>query len=353
MVAKRARGALLWCSGVLAACAADGEADTTAPGQDVLVLTTGERLLGELRSIRDNTLRFDSEHFGVVSLGVGKVADLRTARPILVLDERRRKSVGRMQIRDKRVLQPELARDFPQGLLLSAVPADRNWWQRWHGDVSLGASITRGNTERVDVWTRAWAVNRTSLLRQTVEYAGNYAESLDREVSNNQRAMGKLEVFISRRSFLTPIDYEFFADRIQNIAQRHTGSVGGGYEVSIGKPECDVSAGVGYQHTRFESVPVGEARSEELVVIELSTRLKVGLHANVTWITDYRILQGFDHGDHRDHDLRSRLRFDLIGDLGLDLTGSWNRTGLPQERADGTEPERDDYGATVGFAYGF
>ena len=353
MLARWVRGALLWCSVVLVAWAADGAVDTTAGDQDVLVLTTGERLLGELRSIRDNTLRFDSEHFGVVSLGLGKVADLRTARPVLVLDERRRKGVGRMQIRDKRVLQPELARDFPQGRLLSAVPADRNWWQRWHGDVSLGASITRGNTERVDVWARARAVNRTSLLRQTVEYTGNYAESLDREVSNNQRAMGKLEVFISRRSFLTPIDYEFFTDRIQNVAQRHTASIGGGYEVSTGKPECDVSVSLGYQHTRFESVPVGEPRSDELVVTELSTRLKVKLHADITWITDYQLVQGFDHGSNRDHHLRSRLRFDLIGDLGLDLTGWWNRTGRPQERADGSVPERDDYGATVGFAYGF
>ena len=47
------------------------------------------------------------------------------------------------------------------------------------------------------------------------------------------------------------------------------------------------------------------------------------------------------------------LSSDLVGELDLDLTVTWDRVEDPQPAADGKVPDKDDYRFTVGISYEF
>jgi hypothetical protein len=53
------------------------------------------------------------------------------------------------------------------------------------------------------------------------------------------------------------------------------------------------------------------------------------------------------------HHLLSTLSTDLIGNFDLDISFIWDRIDKPQQRADGSTPERDDYRLMIGLGYEF
>ncbi len=53
------------------------------------------------------------------------------------------------------------------------------------------------------------------------------------------------------------------------------------------------------------------------------------------------------------HHIVTSLSTDLIGDIDLDVGFIWERTAKPQERADGTFPEKDDFRLLVSIDYEF
>jgi hypothetical protein len=53
------------------------------------------------------------------------------------------------------------------------------------------------------------------------------------------------------------------------------------------------------------------------------------------------------------HNIVTTLSTDLIRNIDLDVGFIWERTAKPQERADGTFPEKDDFRLLVSIDYEF
>ena len=115
-----------------------------------------------------------------------------------------------------------------------------------------------------------------------------------------------------------------------------------------------MQAGVGYNYLQFESVaddekdnetsPVGTFSSD--LVVKFTSSVEYELLANMTFLNE--------QSGRYQHHIVSTLSIDLFGKhLDLDFSTIWDRTESPQENADGTFPEQDDFHFTVSLVYDF
>lgn len=321
---------------------------------DWLRHANGEWLKGELVSVRNGVVEFESDEFGTWNLDVEDIAELYTASRIVVSTEQRQTFTGQLVFRDGHLLLDGQQPALPHDRVVSAVPADRGWWKLWDGEVGLGFNLRRGNTDQADVQTHLDARHRTIWNRLIVTYRSAYSEVEDEETANNHRATARWDYFIDRRLFLTPARYEYYRDIFQNIKHQHTAVAGGGYElVDAAKVEWNVDLAAGYQHIEYRSVPAGEDEDEGYGVLIAGTTGSVELTDSADFDLRYQLQQGMDRSARRKHYLLAGLDVDITGDLELFVNFQWDRNEDVQERDDGTEPEADDYTLTTGLTYSF
>jgi hypothetical protein len=87
--------------------------------------------------------------------------------------------------------------------------------------------------------------------------------------------------------------------------------------------------------------------------LSLGTHYDVELTSQLDYLFDYRAqVTDKDNGSYISH-LVTTLSSDLIGNLDLDLTFIWDYTADPRPAADGTVPDKNDYGMTVSLSYDF
>ena len=143
-------------------------------------------------------------------------------------------------------------------------------------------------------------------------------------------------------------------DAFQNIRHQATADTGIGYQlIDAPRVEWDLHGGVGANYLRNVSVAAGESMDEVSPVVTLGSDLTVEL---TSWI-DYELLINMtflnEQSGQYQHHIVSTLSTDLIGNIDLDVGFIWERTKKPQERADGTLPEKDDFRLLVSIDYEF
>ena len=99
---------------------------------------------------------------------------------------------------------------------------------------------------------------RTPKNRIIIDYLGNFTETDDTTIADNQRASASWNWFMSDRFYLTPLVGEYYRDPFQNIDSRWTLGVGLGYQlVDTSKVEWKIDAGIAYQKTSYCRSAVG------------------------------------------------------------------------------------------------
>ena len=102
----------------------------------------------------------------------------------------------------------------------------------------------------------------------------------------------------------------------------------------------------------FDEIPAHLRASSLEAVPEGMTEMEVSRLMHQRADSNTRALCFMGAGAYQHHIL-GRLSTDLVGDLDLDFTVVWDRTEKPQQRADGTFPEQDDYRVIIGLGYEF
>ena len=120
---------------------------------DVIMLRTGDRITGEINNLGLGILTVNTDHIGTVSVEWVAVASIESKQLFEVFDVDGRQVVGTI---DPGSVSGELAITGPEGGT-AIVQCDRiarinqlgrTHWQRWRGNVSLGASLTSANNQR-------------------------------------------------------------------------------------------------------------------------------------------------------------------------------------------------------------
>ena len=189
---------------------------------DWIQLTSDEWLKGEFIALYDDAVEFDSEELEELRLDWEDVRVLRTARAVQVRFKDQTQVTGRVVIDASTVrVLGDTEQQFPRAELVSIAPGEPRELSYWSGNITFGFNLRTGNnSDQVEANTVASARRRTVTTRVVLDYVANYNLTDEIAVTNNQRANGAMDWFVTARFFVRPIVAEYFRDPFRTL---HTG----------------------------------------------------------------------------------------------------------------------------------
>jgi hypothetical protein len=232
---------------------------------------------------------------------------------------------------------------------LEDSPREINFWS---AKASLGITARAGNTDQQDVSTIVRIKREATRSRMNIGYQGNFGEVSGERTIDNHVGTVDVNIFISRKLYVTPASVEYYADKFQNIDYRATIGAGGGYYFfRQGNIDWSVGLGGGYQVTRNLSVEEGQDQKSETGTVIPSTKLESDVTKDIELDFEYSSNIGVPDPKSSTHHLTSILTVDFLRDIfELSMSFTWDRVENPTAREDGSVPRRDDYRFAFGFA---
>jgi putative salt-induced outer membrane protein YdiY len=324
------------------------------PKFDWIELTSGEWLKGEVKSMQDDKLEFDSDKLDLLTLDWEDVRQVITRRPQTVMTEQKDQYTGAVHIDEKQVKVTNaegVTTTFDRSDLLGLVAGRDREINYWSFKLGAGATYQTGNTKQTDININAKIQRRTAGSRLTLSYLGVFTTTDEVETANNHRATASFDVFLTKRLFVRPVYGEYYQDKFQNIEHQGTIGVGIGYTlIDTSKTDWDIYAGPGYRYTKFVSVQPGESSEESTPAFIAGTtwdrELTGWLDANITY--NFGIMN--ERSGTYTHHATAGLSIELTSKLDLDLTAVWDHVQTPQETSSGSTPYQDDFRFIVGVS---
>ncbi|HHQ49327.1 MAG TPA: DUF481 domain-containing protein [Acidobacteria bacterium] len=322
---------------------------------DWVELTSGEWLKGEIISMYEDSLRFDSDKLDELDIDWDDVKEIRTAGTMQVGLENRTVVSGRLLLVDGTVrLLGTNPVEVPKSAVLSITagePKERNYWS---GELSAGFNRRSGNTDQTETSGHVKVQRRTPKTRLTMNYLGNFTQTDGQTTSDNQQATLDWNWFLSHRFYLTPVTTEYYRDPFQNIANRWTLGFGAGYQLlDTSKVTWNVDLGFAYQRTRFVTVQPPDSGTANTPTLRVGTRYDNELTGWLDFFLDYRFFVVNKDSGSFNHRFQTGLEIDLIGDLTLNFTWVWDYLKDPRAGSDGIVPKSDDFRTIFGIGYSF
>ncbi len=327
---------------------------------DWIQLTSGEWLKGDLKVLYNYTLEFDSDELDLLKFDFDDVEQLRTrnAQTILVEtgDGQTRLITGTLHLKHDHVevWQQGMPRNIDRDQLISIADGSQSEWDLWSGMASLGVNARSGNTESVDTTVMANIKRRSARMRFITDYLSNYSKSESDTIANNQRLNSYYDWFLTSRFYWRVLSFEYFRDPFSNIQGQYSIGTGVGYDlIRNARTEWTLNSGLGYQFQRLDSVAAGEDKNSDYPYASLGTRIDHELTDTIDFLFDYSLRLLNDKNGLYTHHMVTKLSFDLVYDLDLDVSVIWDRIEKPAPNDQGIEPKPDDYQMVVSLAYDF
>jgi len=325
---------------------------------DWLKLTSDEWLKGDIISMYDDELEFDSDEFGVKSFDWEDVSELRSR-----FDQQIRLADGRIVQGFLIVKEGKLTlisdgteQHFPLSDMLSITSAADKRQDLWDAKVSLGIDISQGNSNQIDYLVTAEAQRRTPVSRLKADIIFNYSESSGDSATivtvNSRRFNTYFDWMYSADMFFRIIEYENYSDLQQNIAERHSIGTSLGYHaMNTKRIEWDFTVGPSYLNTQYNSEAGGD--SDASAALSLSTLFDYQINSKIDFTFDYQMQFVSEESGSRTHNLKTGFEFEFIDDLDLNLLFYLDRIAKPIESSIGITPEANDYRLVFSVGYKF
>ncbi|MBY0401396.1 DUF481 domain-containing protein [Myxococcota bacterium] len=323
-------------------------ADAKPPAADWAELESGERIKGELISVEERKLHFDSDELGEQEIDWGDVAGLSLAKPRAVRGRDDRvhtgtveMSGGVLRIRTADGEQVEIAQDDVDIVAYTTDARAHLWLVR----VGANLALRSGNTDQQDIGANALLRRDAVFSRFETRYVGAIGRVDGEDTTNNHRVNGTLDLHLTTRVFLRVPVFEFYTDEFQNIGERFTAGAGIGYELfDTRRVDHRLALGAAAQHTRFD----GGTQDTDGAVLA-SSNLSLSLPRDVDLDLNYALtLLATDIG-RTSHATSAILGFELVDPVELDVGAYWDRIEHPPKDVDGDRPKSDDIRLTVGL----
>ena len=326
---------------------------------DWVQLTSGEWLKGEIKSMYNDSLEFDSDKLDLLEIDWEDVKYLKSYRPSNVNIENVEPVTGSLQISGDKVTvtDGENVQEFDRLDLISLTPAGDREIDLWSIKFTFGLNVRSGNTDQLDYNSKFNARRRTARSRFTLDYIGNISktgndEGVLTETINNNRISASTNRYVTRNFFYTPLFAEYYRDPFQNIDQRITAGIGLGYTIfNTGRFEWNVNGGPAYVSTRYISVLPGEKQKVEAGALVFGTDFDAELTSALDFIFKYNIQASKAEAGGYAHHIIATFESEITRSLDFDISMIWDRISQPATDADGDTPEPDDYRLTVGVTY--
>ncbi|MBD1389592.1 DUF481 domain-containing protein [Neiella sp. HB171785] len=315
-------------------------------------LVSGEWVKGDVISMYQDRLHFDSDKLGVLSIKWGDIVTIHASGEFGIFTETDGKVIGQLdRIGDKVVIaSSDSQRIYDAFDVVSIAPREERAFSQWSAKVSLGYSVRQGNNDESEFNASADIKRQTANTRATIDYLGYMSVKDDSQTANNHRLKGVYDRFVSRKFFWRTFQGELFIDKFQNIERRTTVGSGFGYRlIENDTTDWDISTTLGYQITRFDSVEVGQQDDERTPALTASTVYDTELTHWIDWKTSMQLMIVNEVSGRYTHHLVSTISTEITKYIDFDVSVVWDRTDNPRADADGVIPEKDDYRMVVGI----
>lgn len=328
---------------------------------DWVQLTSGEWLRGELKSMYNKKLEFDSDKLDLLSIDWEDVKYLQSFHPGNVKIENHGSITGTLTISNKKITvkNKQETIEFKRDDIISFSPAGDREIDFWSLKFTLGMNLKSGNTEQIDFNTKLNAKRRTADSRFVLDYIGNISKTNAisgnlEETINNHRLSGALDIYVTRYFFYNPVNIEFYLDPFQNIDVRTTIGAGLGYTfIDTSKTEWSLSAGPAFISTKYISVQAGDDIRVDSGSLTISTDFETELTKTIDFIYKYNIALAEKKSGGYSHHMIATIESEISKDLDFDVSLVWDRITYPTINDSGFEPEQDDFQLLLGMSYSF
>ena len=227
---------------------------------DEIQFKSGARLLGEVVGIDGQTITFKSEDVGEIKVKAEKIATMTTDKKSVVLfTNKTRKDVtigitdGEFTAEGERIDMADVKAVNPE--------------EKWHGSVTVGATVTRGNTVSEDVAIAADVSRRWEDDRFTASGEYNWSQN-GTSKATKQKTQDKITLAEQWDHFLSEKVYgyengKFERDTINGLSSRYRLGLGLGYQWLDGYEIDDVGKFSFSQEAGFEWVKERQGKSDD------------------------------------------------------------------------------------------
>jgi Protein of unknown function, DUF481 len=326
---------------------------------DWVQLTSGEWLKGEIKSMYNDSLEFDSDKLNLLIIDWADVKYLKSYRPSKINLENHEPIAGSLQISGHKITitDGEGVHEFDRLDLISLTPSGERELDLWAVKFTLGLNVRNGNTNQLDYNSKLSAKRRAARSRFVLDYIGNISktgneEGVLTETINNNRITSSINIYATRYFFYTPLFAEYFRDPFQNVDQRITAGVGLGYTIfDSGKFEWNVNGGPAFLTTKYISVQPGEKQQIDAAALVFGTDIDTEVTSTLDFIFRYNIQASKKEVGGYTHSVIATFESEITDSLDFDISMTWDRISQPTENENGVIPEPDDYRLTVGITY--
>lgn len=332
---------------------------------DWLKLSSDEWLKGDIISMYDDELEFDSDELDVQVIDWEDVAELRSKGDLSIRFEDGSIIEGSLVIIDGKltIISQGQAKNYLIGDLLSIASSSENELDMWDGYANLGVNVSSGNTNQLDFTVKMGIQRRSSISRFKADYLSNYSQTdVDNDdgtssnviTANSERLTSIYDWFFSQKVFLRLADFEYSSDEFINLDNRVSYGVSLGYHlIDSNKITWDATAGPSYQSTTYLNVQPNDDKKETSAALSLSTNLEYEISKDIDFMTLYQLQVVNEASGGLIHHFQSGFEVDFAGDFDLDVTFYLDRIEQPKIDEFGVTPEKNDYRLVFSLGYDF
>jgi hypothetical protein len=224
----------------------------------------------------------------------------------------------------------------------------------WSGKLNLGLTVLMGNTEQATLTSSGYIRRESTKSWLNFAHNGTFGQvSGEMNVQKLNSSVG-LNIFLSKRWYITPIWAIATHDRFQNIDIRVIPGAGAGLHVFKTKVvEWDIDAGLGYQYQKYRSVEPGEDQTLHDGAAAVSTRLELDLGALVDFELSWWSIFVYTNWDTTSHHGAAMLEFEVTDVFEITISAIYDRIEQPVAEENGDVPESNDLQLTVGMMVEF
>ncbi|KGJ89791.1 DUF481 domain-containing protein [Colwellia psychrerythraea] len=325
---------------------------------DWLQLRSGEWLKGDIISMYEDELEFESDEFNTFIFDWQDVKELRSRFDQQIRFANGEVKQGFLIVKDEHliIISDGTEQHYPLSELLSITSSSDDRKDLWDGKVSLGIDVNTGNVNQLDYMASARLQRRTPFSRFKIDFIYNYSKStLDEDaqvITDTGRLTAYFDWFYSSKMFFRVFDYEHFTDLQQNISSRDTLGVSLGYHLVQNKRlQWDVTLGPSYQQTVYEDSHLES--DQHSGVVALGTLFDYSLSSRVDFLFDYQLQFVENDSGKRNSHLKTGFEFELSNDLELEVIFYLDRVAKPVSSINTVVPKSNDYRLVFSLGYEF
>ncbi|TMM43895.1 DUF481 domain-containing protein [Colwellia ponticola] len=329
---------------------------------DWVRLVSDEWLKGDIVSMYDETLEFESDELNTQTIDFDDVTELRSRQWQSIrmfdgtIDE------GYLVLKDGQLslIKGGVITHYELNNLLSIASSGKNERDLWDGYIHLGINLRGGNTVQVDYTFAAGAQRRSASSRFKVDYSADYSRYEDQDTNekkvtaNSDRLTASYDWFFSPKIYFRAVDFEYISDEFLNLDYRiHYGIALGYHIMDTSRTTWDVNAGPSYQKSKYIDVQVNESDNEKSFGLTLGTNFTYEVTSDIDYDAAYSIQMVDEASGGNIHHFQTGLEVELANDFDLDLTFYADRTESPKPNSEGVIPDKSDYRLVISFGYDF